>query len=300
MLGPNCLNTENALRPDPYTGTPGFLSGGDVPAGTRAAGAGLNRRRAAALKLVLTEALRAQSVPADGGRALIARAGGDHGIPLIPLEKLGIEQDGDGLWHSSFLRPLKSGAEAMPFADTARGIVYKLYDLRGDGSLGKKLVFRRDTEGDWEPDLADATIYETVEKLAVLHEAGGLPTEIMGLDDSGSILLAKQPLSFPYGDDLMKSRVEAALAMNAVLVNAPRMHEFRVFWCGEKAWGLGDLHSGNIMRDASGAAVVIDALLAEIPRGDTGLPRPRPSPGHGPPPRGRRFFRRAGPLYRCE
>jgi hypothetical protein len=157
----------------------------------------------------------------------------------------------------------------MPFADMARGIVYKLYDLRGDGSLGKKLVFRRDPAGDWEPGLADATIYETVEKLAVLHEAGGLATEIMGLDDSGSILLAKQPLAFLYGDDLMKSRVEAALAMNAVLVNAPRMHEFRVFWCGEKAWGLGDLHSGNIMRDATGAAAVIDALLAEIPRAVT-------------------------------
>ena len=44
---------------------------------------------------------------------------------------------------------------------------------------------------------------------------------------------------------------------------------FLIFWCGEKAWGLGDLHSGNIMRDASGAAVVIDALLAEIPRAVT-------------------------------
>jgi len=153
----------------------------------------------------------------------------------------------------------------MPFADVARGLVYKLYDLRGDGSLGKKLVFRRDPEGGWEPGLAEATIYETIEKLAVLHEAGGLPTEVLGLDDSGTFLLAKQPLAFPFGDDLMKSRVEAALAMKAVLVSAPRMHEFRVFWCGEKAWGLGDLHRGNIMRDAGGAAVVIDALLAEIP-----------------------------------
>jgi hypothetical protein len=99
----------------------------------------------------------------------------------------------------------------------------------------------------------------------VLHEAGGLATEILGLDDSGTFLLAKQPLAFPYGDDLMKSRVEAALAMHAVLVAGPRMHEFRVFLCGGKAWGLGDLHSGNIMRDAGGAAVVIDALLAEIP-----------------------------------
>ena len=41
---------------------------------------------------------------------------------------------------------------------------------------------------------------------------------------------------------------------------------FLIFWCGEKAWGLGDLHSGNIMRDTAGAAVVIDALLAEIPK----------------------------------
>jgi hypothetical protein len=154
----------------------------------------------------------------------------------------------------------------MPFADDARGIVYKLYDLRGDGSLGKKLVFRRDSEGTWEPGLADATIYETIEKLAVLHECGGLPTEILGLDDTGSFLLARQPLALPYGDDLMQSRVEAALAMHAVIVQAPRMHEFRVFWCGDQPWGLGDLHSGNIMRDATGAAVVIDALLAEIPK----------------------------------
>lgn len=266
MLGAEPLNTDDALRPDPYTGIPGFIHGGTVSAGERTAGSALNRRRAAAIQLVLAPDVGGEPLSADGWAAAVARAAGAHGVPLIPLAKLGISQDDDGLWQSDFLRPLKSGAEAMPFADMARGIVYKLYDLRGDGSLGKKLVFRRDPEGEWEPGLADASIYETIEKLAVLHEAGGLPTEIMGLDDSGSLLLAKQPLAFPYGDDLMTSRVEAALAMNAVLVAAPRMHEFRVFWCADKAWGLGDLHSGNIMRDAAGAAVVIDALLAEIPR----------------------------------
>jgi hypothetical protein len=142
------LNADDVLRPDPYTGTPGFIHGPTLAPGAREIGAALNRRRAAALAQVLAEALRAQSVPPDGGRQLVARAASPTGLPLIPLSSLGIHQDEDGIWSTRFLRALKSGAEAMPFADIARGLVYKLYDLRGDGSLGKKLVFRRDPEGE--------------------------------------------------------------------------------------------------------------------------------------------------------
>jgi hypothetical protein len=44
-----------------------------------------------------------------------------------------------------------------------------------------------------------------------------------------------------------------------------RGSDLRVFWLNGRAWLLGDLHRGNIMRDADGNPTVIDALIGSIP-----------------------------------
>ena len=46
----------------------------------------------------------------------------------------------------------------------------------------------------------DGTLKDTLEKLAVLNQAGAHPSEIVGLSDSGDYLIAKQPWPYPCGD----------------------------------------------------------------------------------------------------
>jgi hypothetical protein len=96
-----------------------------------------------------------------------------------------------------FLRQLPSGAEAAPFADLEHEVVYKLFDLRSGGNLGKKIALEPEPDGSFELHVRDAVLFETIEKIAVLHEAGALPTEIVGLADTGDYLIAKQPLAGP-------------------------------------------------------------------------------------------------------
>ena len=76
MLHPDPLNTDNALRLDPYSGNPGFIHGGTVSAGERTAGAALNRRRAAALELILAPDVGEEPVSPDGWASAVARATG--------------------------------------------------------------------------------------------------------------------------------------------------------------------------------------------------------------------------------
>lgn len=165
---------------------------------------------------------------------------------------------------SKFLRPLIPGAEAKPFADDARGVVYKFFDLHDSGGLGKKIVIEFGSNFETDLRIIDANLFETLEKLAVLHEAGAHPTEIVGLADTGDYLIVKQPLAQPYGPSLDEDRQVACDVMKALTVNGLRGN-VRVFWVDGKAWLLGDLHQGNIMRDADGQPTVIDALIGCIP-----------------------------------
>ena len=111
----------------------------------------------------------------------------------------------------------------------------------------------------------DSNLFETIEKLTVLHEAGAHPTEIVGLADTGDYLIVKQPMAAPHGPDLSADRQAAVQAMKALPVRGGiRGSDLRVFWLDGKIWLLGDLHRGNIMRDADGQPTVIDALIGHV------------------------------------
>lgn len=182
------------------------------------------------------------------------------------MHGLGLRYDEDGgRWQSEFLNPLKPGAEAIPFLDRERGVVYKLFDLRGAGLLGKKLIAERaPTPAGWEVTLGDSTLFETLQKLTILDEADAHATEIVGLLDTGDHLVVKQPeaVHIPIGP---AERAQAAGKLGCVLVTALR-GELRVIWRDESPWFLGDLHPGNVMRDAHGECTIIDALVGTIPR----------------------------------
>jgi hypothetical protein len=166
---------------------------------------------------------------------------------------------------SSFLKPLKSGAEACPFADESLGIVYKLFPLHVSGGLGKTFEIETGADGrGFEMTVRDAVLFETMEKLMVLHDAGGHPTEIVGLDAQGEYLIIKQPLAGPYLD-LEQDREKAVKRLKAVPCRAMFRRPVWIIWDYNQAWIVSDLHSGNIMRDGAEKPCIIDALLAPIP-----------------------------------
>ncbi len=148
---------------------------------------------------------------------------------MVPLDALGITVDDEDNLVSRFLRPLIPGAEAKPFADDAHGVVYKLFDLRDSGGLGKKIVVEFGSNFETDLRIIDATLFETFEKLAALHEAGAHPTEIVGLAETGDYLIVKQPLAQPHGPSLEEDREAACEAMQALPVNGLRGN-VRVFW----------------------------------------------------------------------
>lgn len=129
--------------------------------------------------------------------------------------------------------------------------------------MGWRLKAFRDAEGNWQVEREPATVTDTLEKLYLLHAAGGLPTEIIGFTTTGDVM-AKQPLAYeiPGGAE---SRARAVTAMRGIQISDVNMSGVRVFWADAKAWLLGDLHAKNIMRDFHCIDRVMDALMLEVP-----------------------------------
>lgn len=184
-------------------------------------------------------------------------------VPLIPLETLGITFDDLGFVQSSFLERLGTGAEASAWMDRRYRCVYKLFDLKSNGSLGKKIALV--AEGPYECRVVneDAVLADTLEKLALLHEVGACTTEIVGLASTGDYLIVKQPLCQPY-QSFDHDRDEAVKTIQAVVPTGTYGPRVWVFWGVGKAWILGDLHKGNIMRTAEGYPTIIDALVGPL------------------------------------
>jgi hypothetical protein len=174
--------------------------------------------------------------------------------------------------HSDFLQALKPGAEASPYLDRDLHVVYKLFDLRQDGSLGKKMKLQRIDDHDddrFDLVLEDATLTDTLTKLAVLNDAGALPTEIVGLSDTGEYLIAKQPLA----QEARHFEKDRAIAIEAVLGEVPLFsgltRTVAIIHVNGTPWLVSDLHNRNIMRDREGHPTIIDALTGPVP--DTAL-----------------------------
>jgi hypothetical protein len=141
--------------------------------------------------------------------------------------------------------------------------VYKLFDLRPSGALGKKIVLEADEDGRYDIYDRDAVFFETIEKIALLHEAGAHPTEIVGVAESGDCFIVKQPLAFRM-EDYEKDRSSSITAIKGIPLVGPFRKRTAVLWLREQAWLVGDLHERNIMRDSLGRPTIIDALIGTI------------------------------------
>ena len=199
----------------------------------------------------------------DVWSAAFARGTDEREVPIVDLRDLGLIHDDVGFVTSEFLVELTPGAEAQPYLDPEHDVVYKLFDLRPDGSLGKKLVFESVDEA-FEVTDADANWIDTMEKIAVINAGGGLPTELIGLADTGDYLLAKQPRAYPF-EYFISDREQAEFTMRGIHpVGATiRQHAF-VSHVDDEFWMVGDLHERNIMRDSNGDPTIIDALTGKI------------------------------------
>jgi hypothetical protein len=163
------------------------------------------------------------------------------------------------------LLALPSGAEAIPYFDKEWGVVYKLFDLRVNGSLGKKVELVRNGEGDFDLTSCDANLKETLEKIAVLNEMGAHPTEIVGLSDSGDYLIVKQPWANPR-EDFETDRKAAVSEIQGIIPEYTGLRQtVIVAWLNQRAWLVADLHERNIMRDQDGTPTIIDALIGPVP-----------------------------------
>lgn len=207
-----------------------------------------------------------QPFSADVWEAAFARRAEEWQLPLISLEQLGISHDADGFRIASpDLVPLKPGAEASPYWDKANEVVYKLFDLRIDGSLGKKLSLELNDEGEFELHNRPARLRDTVEKLVFLNEIGAHPTEIVGLSYDGDYLVVKQPLA-QENADFLKDRSSAIASIKAVIPVASGLRTtVCIAWQNRQTWLIGDLHERNIMRDGDAVPTIIDALIGPVP-----------------------------------
>ena len=239
----------------------------------RAACSALNRERARGLLEAARHAPPGESVPVDVWNAGFARKCAEWGIPLIPLSWLDIERDADGLLSSKVLEPLTPGAEAAPWLDRDAHVVYKFFDLRPNGTLGKKFELVRADDDDrpgipeeerYRIETQPATFFDTIRKLRILNTAGAHPTEIVGLSEGGDFLIAKQPQAFPF-QNLADDTKCAIDAIRGVVPERSRLEaQVVVIWVENEAMLVSDLHERNIMRDRDGHPTIIDALLGSV------------------------------------
>ena len=265
------------LEIDFVTGLPTALSGPVVSPEERATCSALNRERARGILEAVKFAPSGQSFPVDVWNATFTRRAREWSLPLISLAKLGFVREEEGLVCPPSLFALKPGAEAQPYWHRGSGMVYKLFNLRAGGALGKKISFEPGDHGEYELRHSDAMLVDTLEKIQVLHDMGAHPTEIIGLSDMGDFFIVKQPYAAtqiynsdqrPQGEIYQlyeQDRAQSIAAICGEICNGPGLREAVVVsWLNGHAWLVADLHNRNIMRDQNDAPTIIDALIGPV------------------------------------
>ena len=247
------------------TGYPTAIYNDSVNDNIRAACSSINSTRARGIKEAARHTPAWEQISVDAWTASFKRLTEQWGVPLVSLSKLGIECDRDGILSSDSLAKLPTGAEAEPYQDVEEKVVYKLFYLMIDGSLGKKMSFERNSEGELDLISKNATLSDTLDKIIVLNDVGAHPTEIIGLSDDGCYLVAKQPLAYPL-NSFESDRESSLHTIHAV---KPLGGNYRTtiatVWVQDQAWVVSDLHKRNIMIDSNGEPTIIDALIGAIP-----------------------------------
>jgi|GEM_PF-4284 len=235
-----------------------------------------NRRRVGQALALYRELVGVGEAPPDGAWPdQVEFIAAKHGIPLIRQPELGLKMDEQGIWQpaGADLIRLKAGSEAQPFLDKSEGTVFKIFALLDNGGIGKILRAQCDADARWYVDFEPATMLETLEKLNLLHEIGGLPTEIVGITPQAAWIVAQPEATQVALEEYQAARAEAVATVGGIQVSGIRgLEDIRIVWHRDRAWMIGDLHARNIMRDSSGKAVIMDALVAPVSKAMLALP----------------------------
>lgn len=258
------MNETQQLQLDFRTGFPTAIQGQETSEALRSACCAINAQRTRGIQEAAKHTPSSESIPPDVWTATFAEQANQWDVPLVDLDRLGISHDDDGFLLSSELLPLPSGAEAHPYLDVENGIVYKLFDLKPNGSVGKKLVYSSQIEVGFEIETRDAVWLDTLEKLSVLNAAGAHITEIVGLATTGDYIIAKQPLAQPLHDFLTDRETAEEYLKSVVPIGEGLRQRIIVSYVNDQAWLIGDLHERNVMTDANGNPTIIDALIGAI------------------------------------
>lgn len=188
-------------------------------------------------------------------------------LPLIELEDFGFPGEVEDLLAECGprLRPISSGVEATAFEAQDHSI-YKFFMPRDDGHIGGSFAFRRGEEVALQADAASGTYQAMLEKFDLIMRLQGMPTEVIGVTKREGVLVTKQTLGalLAEGADTSQVQPPALIPLPSRFLRAHRDHP-RLYFVGEEPWLVADLHSKNLVRDASGALRAIDLLAAPLP-----------------------------------
>jgi hypothetical protein len=137
------------------------------------------------------------------------------------------------------------GAEAAASSPARQSSTATLPPAAASGyRMGLKLDATKHN-GIWAVDTRSGNLFDMIEKVTALDGAGALPTEIIGMLDTGDHLLVKQPLATDARPAAYADR--AAAAMRAYPVPAKTgLGDLRIFHWDQRYWFLTDLHPGNV------------------------------------------------------
>lgn len=256
------------LQIDFRTGRPSVIRDGCLSPDEFRTCSELNHARSHGIKEAARPDSSSRSLPRDVWRTRVANRAAIYEVPLIDLQKLGFTAEVSQEPRSELFDYIDCGREATAFNDSRHGVVYKLFDVRVDstfkGSVGLKLEMRGRPPDDIEVVELPATVEDMLDKICAMHDAGACPTEIVGLSEDGTYLIAKQPRCLPLGCFEEDRRI-AVQQMKAVAPKCSvRGRELWVFYSAGKHWMLSDLHEKNVMRLPDGSPTIIDALIGEL------------------------------------
>ena len=187
-------------------------------------------------------------------------------LPIVPLELFGFAADaedpiGDGSPH---LRRIGSGVEASAF-EAADGSIYKFFLPREEGRIGGSFSFLRGEETALVAEASLGSYRDLFEKLLLILALDGMPTEVVGVTPEG-VVIAKQTLGerLPDGADTSGVLPAGLIPIPARFLRAHRDHP-RLYFHGERAWLVADLHAKNLVRAVDGVLRAIDLLAAPMP-----------------------------------
>jgi hypothetical protein len=188
-------------------------------------------------------------------------------LPVHRLEDFGFMAEAENPLEESnlHLQRIGGGVEAWAFAAREDGSVYKFYLPREPKRIGSVFAFRRGEEALLHAEAHEGDYRGLLEKLLLVHALEGMATEVIAVTPEG-VLVAKQTLGepLPQGGDVSGVLPGGLIEIPSRFLRANRDHP-RLFFLGESAWLVADLHARNFVRGAGGALHLIDLVAAPWP-----------------------------------